>query len=920
MKIGLIRLLQLVVGFALTLLVCSCGGSGTTADAVFGSAGTLAFQKEVVADGSGIDFSDPNSILRVIAPGGAIASGQKIKIEIWSAQRELVKLKNFSQSLVAADLIVAPGALGENVISLEMSGSSTPGPRVILSAFGAGGKLIPLPEAEGAALPRYRGRLSADLISYLTGVSKTSMNPVRIQIVVQSLMLPEFKVEAPSIQSELKTVFKRPADSRKPYASKKRVAVLVAGMLELAPNSAQIDYLKNKRTKEDSSSELSYAYDEISFFTYDWTSPVPDSAAGIKQILDENYGDKDANEIDIYAHGEGGLVCRWATEKLGIAATKKLFLLGTPQGGYIPAVTSALLLNLAPVAGVGNVPSLSKLVAGIIALDTQSPVIKGLSESSPVSGVKYHFISGTKPSWPIANLDFSQSINVLYFAAYGRLDSGNDGLVSVKSSVLAPTIPNPIKLVANQGHADLAKDMGVVFNPIGSTDLIPGLNRTIDSLSSETAFETVLASESITLKVIAKDKDGDLLDENLLFSSTGASRNPPLQWTASDPTVVFVTPSRVKFDVDIRGLKAGDSTVTVKDPVSGKSFAFSIKVVDSTVLVLPNKPDLQLNEVVTFSATPIQGEFPTNRTISWAVKEGRLRKKGTAGAGSTSFESTSETEVEYVAPNKSIADRISMMVSDDQLNRIVGRGATDINIGTPFKITPNSSVVPSSGYQKFTVEALGSSTLPTGGSYQWSVAGGGNLSDLTTSTPSVDYTAPSGQADPVVSVKILDSTGTQVGSATTSIKVRPGNFRFTASNINPFVTNEIVNGDYNGPLVTIGQGIVGSVYRIGLIFGVTEGPGVTPDTAAWIVQIALSQGSRLQVGQSFLLGPVNRPGVFYASSVLAPSGGTMKILTATLNADSTHTYTYSISLDAFTSIGGSEANVITGTGTFTLAY
>lgn len=913
MKLGLLRLLQLVIGLALTLLICSCGGSGGNAS--FGPAGSLTFQKEIVADTTAIDLVDPNSVLRVIAPAGAIAAGQKVKIEVWSSQRELVQLKNFSQTPVAADLIIAPGALGENVIDVEMAGSMTPGLGMMLSAFGPDGKLIALPNADGATAPLYRGKLNADMISYLAGTSPKSLEPVRIQIVAQSIVMPTSKGLDQASTPKLSTVFSRPAESRKSYASRRRIAVVLSGMLDPVPNPKMAKYLDKLHTKDEDPADQTFAYDEITTFTYEWTDAIAVSATKLKEALDAKYADPNKFEIDFFGHGEGGLVCRWATEKLGLAATKRLFLMGTPQRGYPTSIIQGLLLNFAPQAGTGLIPNIGKLFDGLGRLDQSAQVFKDLAESSPVPGAKYYFISGTKPLCQIFTKDLSSANDRLYrFAGF----TANDGLVSKESSVYAPSIQAPNAVTSGQGHFELCDDMATVFDAQSRFNWVWGANRDIASLSAQVAFETVLASESIELRVVAKDKDGDELDENILFDPKGVTFQSPLRWTSSDPSVVSVPESTQRLAATVRGNRAGDATVTVRDPLKGESFTFTIKVVNNTTVILPNRPDLQLGEEVTFSASPIEGTYPKGSAFQWSVRRGLLRPKGSNQPGSTTLVADDATEVVYTAPDEAVPDRISVFVFVK--NRLTGKGATDIFVGAPFRINPNESVVPSSGFQTFTVEALGIASLPPGGSYKWAVTGGGNLSSQTTSTPTVDYTAPLGQADPTLSVEILDADGAKVGAASTTIKVRPGNFQFTATNINPFVTGEIVNGEYNGPLVQISRGIVGSVYRIGLVFGVTEGPGVTPDTAAWVVQIAISQGSRLQAGQTFPLGQVTTPGVFYASSVLTPSSGTLKILTSRINNDNTHTYTYSITLDAYMSNTGGEAKVVDGTGSFTLAY
>jgi len=142
----------------LTTLLTGCGGSSGSAQ--FDTPGSLTFEKEVVSDGSAFDIADPDALIKVSSPAGTVTPGQKLKVQIWSGQRALAKLKNFAATAQAIDLVIAPNALGTKTLTIEMDGVGTDPRRTFITAFGPDGKRMPLPTAAGSTVTKVKVQLN----------------------------------------------------------------------------------------------------------------------------------------------------------------------------------------------------------------------------------------------------------------------------------------------------------------------------------------------------------------------------------------------------------------------------------------------------------------------------------------------------------------------------------------------------------------------------------------------------------------------------------------------------------------------------------------------------------------------------------------------------------------------------------------
>lgn len=88
-------------------------------------------------------------------------------------------------------------------------------------------------------------------------------------------------------------------------------------------------------------------------------------------------------------------------------------------------------------------------------------------------------------------------------------------------------------------------------------------------------------------------------------------------------------------------------------------------------------------------------------------------------------------------------------------------------------LAPLAPTLDVGGQRSFTVSATHGDTLPSGGSYLWTVSGssGGHVSAATTSSPGVTYTAGTVGGTDTLSVEVYDASSTLVAQASTSITV-----------------------------------------------------------------------------------------------------------------------------------------------------
>ena len=894
--------LGLLAILLLAALLAGCGGSSGTAQ--FDNPGSLTFEKEVASDGSAFDLADPSSVIKISVPAGAVATGQKAKLQVWSGQRNVVKLKNWTQTPVATDLVIAPGALGAHVLEVEMVGGSSTGLGKILTLFGPDGKRFALPQVAGVTLPALRGQLTAKMIAYVANTSATSLEPVRVQLVVENANVGGTLTPTTRNKPTLETVWE-PEKTRTSYASKKRIAIYIAGMLEPSDNPAMTSFLSNMKHTDKAASDQTFPYDKIDRLSYDWRNSIESTSGLMVGELLNKYGDRQRFEVDIYAHGEGGLVARYAIEQNGLPSVKRIYCFGVPQQGYKHSVLEQLLLQF---GSLDSAQELGLLIDGLAHLLETKEVFETLRTSTTPEGVTYYGVSGTASQCVLQGQDVGTPLNVMY-DHMGV--SANDGLVSQTSALFGPRNfgANPV-----HGHQDLVSGLLSSYIPdnTAGTGWVLGANRKIKTLTTDSQFESVLVGSSTTVELNAFDLDGDKMDADILFDPAGASRNAALRWSVGNSTIVRLTSSE-KLKVTVLGLKAGETTITATDPVTNTAVSFTFKVLDGNVLVLPNKPELALNESKRFTVGMVTGDIPTGTIINWT-----LQGDGTINGGKTV--SSTAAFVDYLAPNIAVTDKILVELRNPTTNNLIGSTSTSIKVGASFRITPNGKVVPSGGFQQFSVEPIGTASLPVGGSYKWTVSGG-TLASATTTVPNVFYTAPSTQSEQTISVDVLKGDGTSAGTASASMLIRPGGIKFTVANINTFMDSDIPNGNYDDPLFQAVVGNVGDVDRIGLTFFVNE-LTVGGETPGLAIQLAIPVGSKLSAGQTFTVGQVDVAGRFYViGTTIYIRPGTFTINTVTPNADGTYKYTFSISLNAWIdNTATTEATILTGTGSFTIAY
>ena len=90
-------------------------------------------------------------------------------------------------------------------------------------------------------------------------------------------------------------------------------------------------------------------------FAYDWRKPIDESAARLKDFVEEQAGDKRNKQFVFVAHSMGGLVVRRYLDLFGVEAEDrldKLIMLGTPNNGsYLPFIAMKGDAPIVKIAG-----------------------------------------------------------------------------------------------------------------------------------------------------------------------------------------------------------------------------------------------------------------------------------------------------------------------------------------------------------------------------------------------------------------------------------------------------------------------------------------------------------------------------------------------------------------------------------------
>jgi pimeloyl-ACP methyl ester carboxylesterase len=164
-----------------------------------------------------------------------------------------------------------------------------------------------------------------------------------------------------------------------------KTLIFVHGLLQSAnDNHATINSLKQQG-----------GYGNAYTFAYDWRLPVPEAGAGLAEAL----SGLPEKSVDIVAYSKGGLVSRWALEKLGATkAVRRVIFLGTPSlGCNLPLQTlySSLMIQFL-TTGLGGFMLVGDQEDCLAELQPNSNSLQALNISfyEQLGNVDYYFFAG----------------------------------------------------------------------------------------------------------------------------------------------------------------------------------------------------------------------------------------------------------------------------------------------------------------------------------------------------------------------------------------------------------------------------------------------------------------------------------------------------------------------------------------------
>lgn len=485
----------------------------------------------------------------------------QIQATVWSGQRASVPRAGFNTSLRAFEVALNPSQfVGQGTLTLKLPWQTGADPlATMMVAFGTGGRSIVLRLAPGSTPESPTAIIGAGEFQYLAGTSSVPTGTVSILVAVAEAKPTGRAVSTPP---KLTTLWTR-SSSRTHYASRTRVAIVIHGILNSSADLQTLSTLLNGSLPTEGDSGVSLGFDIVAGIDYDWRQPIETNGAAVAAKINSTWGDASKYEVHIFAHSMGGLVSRYALEKVGVPSVTQLVTFGTPHLG----VPLTILANLCWFKGSTSWLTLgfSLTWPGVRELVDDSDVIASL-KGSRASGLQYQALAGD------SHANFYSGLGDIAEVIYTQLNDhhiDHDGIVPEYSALGGPATITQVQPLT---HSTLVGQVNAYWATSPSASWVVGMNRKIATIEVSPASVnfTMRATHNLTLRFF--DKDHDEIDLRLIPALE-------LSWSSSDPTIASVSPFTVSTQGVVTGVKVGGPvTVTVTDKSSGVSGRATVQV------------------------------------------------------------------------------------------------------------------------------------------------------------------------------------------------------------------------------------------------------------------------------------------------------------------------------------------------------
>jgi hypothetical protein len=567
------------------LFLSSCGGGSSVGAPIlqFASAGDIVYMARWNSSSSGGALTDPTTGASVSIPGKAFPSGTQVSLTTWSSQRAVANVRGWDATPNAVDVAIDPSKLDGKfnlTVSIPWRQSDQDAIATMLVAFAPNGRTMVLGDAPSFDPAHPSALLSAAELQVLLG-SESGIQTVEIAV-EQQTSTPAASIE----HSSFVRLYTRP--DRTAYASKKRIAIVLAGAMDWDATNIQglvqqqtyltplLSFLAKPLPQEGNSGKTTPPFDpdEVWAFNYDYNQSVASLgialASAIAAHIDSdgsNWSDSGKAEIHVIAYSMGEMVARWAIEQQQAPSVVQLITLGGPHQG-IPLVGLKTLDWLYALQG----STLSLLSPGIRDLADASNAIHTLEGDPARAGVQYEMIAGDNPMSFGSPSYLPEAINAVYSVSAPAAFNSNDGLVPVYSALGGPGTPS--KPVAFN-HSQLLSDVSIYWAQVASSWL-SGINRDVESIDLPVGPVSLNIGASKQVSSVLLDKGGSIIDPQLL--SVGDS----LVWTTDNPMVATVSPVDAgagSVSGVVTAVGPGTCHIIVKDSITGASQILAVNVV-----------------------------------------------------------------------------------------------------------------------------------------------------------------------------------------------------------------------------------------------------------------------------------------------------------------------------------------------------
>lgn len=198
----------------------------------------------------------------------------------------------------------------------------------------------------------------------------------------------------------------------------KRVAIVCHGIMNTAASEVSTAALVERASRSEGSSQTKL-FDEVLIYDYDWTAGASENGVQLATEL-RKFDSQDSAGLWFFGHSNGGLVSRWAVERVGqIGPVQSITTFGTPHKGVPLGILNVLVLL------IGLTDGLNDLVDG-------SGVIKTLDRNpSPYrNSLTFNTVVGNSDSYVVGGVNVAPKIRWMYGLPLYDWEGAVDGIVA----------------------------------------------------------------------------------------------------------------------------------------------------------------------------------------------------------------------------------------------------------------------------------------------------------------------------------------------------------------------------------------------------------------------------------------------------------------------------------------------------------